>query len=401
MLQFEELRLGLLAQEGELKNLYEAMDIENKKSRLEELEAQTAVSGFWNDQENSQKVVREMSHIKNVLKGYEKLRSAYDDTLTLIELAIEMNDESVYEEAKKGYDFVMADLETQKLSTLLTGEYDENNAILTFHAGAGGTEAQDWAQMLYRMYTRWAERHGFKYKILDYLDGDEAGIKSASILIEGENAYGFLKSEAGVHRLVRISPFDASGRRQTSFASLEVMPELSDETDIEINEADLKVDTYRSGGAGGQHVNKTESAVRITHIPTGVVVACQNERSQFQNREVAMKMLKAKLAEIKEREHLEKIEDIKGVQKEIGWGNQIRSYVFMPYTLVKDHRTNFEMGNRWLYQCLSEGQEPGRTGINFVRKIYKSLTKFGILPCVTNRLMLYLGRLEFCKGGLL
>ena len=345
MLQFEELRLGLVAQEGELKNLYEAMDIENKKSRLEELEAQTAVSGFWNDQENSQKVVREMSHIKNVLKGYEKLRSAYDDTLTLIELAIEMDDESVYEEAKKGYDFVMADLETQKLSTLLTGEYDENNAILTFHAGAGGTEAQDWAQMLYRMYTRWAERHGFKYKILDYLDGDEAGIKSASILIEGENAYGFLKSEAGVHRLVRISPFDASGRRQTSFASLEVMPELSDETDIEINEADLKVDTYRSGGAGGQHVNKTESAVRITHIPTGVVVACQNERSQFQNREVAMKMLKAKLAEIKEREHLEKIEDIKGVQKEIGWGNQIRSYVFMPYTLVKDHRTNFEMGN--------------------------------------------------------
>ena len=321
------------------------MDIENKKSRLEELEAQTAVSGFWNDQENSQKVVREMSHIKNVLKGYEKLRSAYDDTLTLIELAIEMDDESVYEEAKKGYDFVMADLETQKLSTLLTGEYDENNAILTFHAGAGGTEAQDWAQMLYRMYTRWAERHGFKYKILDYLDGDEAGIKSASILIEGENAYGFLKSEAGVHRLVRISPFDASGRRQTSFASLEVMPELSDETDIEINEADLKVDTYRSGGAGGQHVNKTESAVRITHIPTGVVVACQNERSQFQNREVAMKMLKAKLAEIKEREHLEKIEDIKGVQKEIGWGNQIRSYVFMPYTLVKDHRTNLEMGN--------------------------------------------------------
>ena len=256
-----------------------------------------------------------------------------------------MDDESVYEEAKKGYDFVMADLETQKLSTLLTGEYDENNAILTFHAGAGGTEAQDWAQMLYRMYTRWAERHGFKYKILDYLDGDEAGIKSASILIEGENAYGFLKSETGVHRLVRISPFDASGRRQTSFASLEVMPELSDETDIEINEADLKVDTYRSGGAGGQHVNKTESAVRITHIPTGVVVACQNERSQFQNREVAMKMLKAKLAEIKEREHLEKIEDIKGVQKEIGWGNQIRSYVFMPYTLVKDHRTNFEMGN--------------------------------------------------------
>ena len=345
MLQFEELRLGLLAQEDELKNLYEAMDIETKKSRLEELEAQTAVSGFWNDQENSQKVVQEMSHLKNVLKGYEKLRSTYEDTLTLIELAIEMEDESVYDEAKKNYDFILADLETQKLSTLLTGEYDENNAILTFHAGAGGTEAQDWAQMLYRMYTRWSERHGFKYKILDYLDGDEAGIKSASILIEGENAYGFLKSEAGVHRLVRVSPFDASGRRQTSFASLEVMPELSDATDIEINESDLKVDTYRAGGAGGQHVNKTESAVRITHLPTGVVVACQNERSQFQNREVAMKMLKAKLAEIKEREHLEKIEDIKGVQKEIGWGNQIRSYVMQPYTMVKDHRTNAETGN--------------------------------------------------------
>ena len=345
MLQFEELRLGLLAQEDELKNLYEAMDIETKKSRLEELEAQTAVSGFWNDQENSQKVVQEMSHLKNVLKGYEKLRSTYEDTLTLIELAIEMEDESVYDEAKKNYDFILADLETQKLSTLLTGEYDENNAILTFHAGAGGTEAQDWAQMLYRMYTRWSERHGFKYKILDYLDGDEAGIKSASILIEGENAYGFLKSEAGVHRLVRVSPFDASGRRQTSFASLEVMPELSDATDIEINESDLKVDTYRAGGAGGQHVNKTESAVRITHLPTGVVVACQNERSQFQNREVAMKMLKAKLAEIKEREHLEKIEDIKGVQKEIGWGNQIRSYVLQPYTMVKDHRTGAETGN--------------------------------------------------------
>ena len=262
-----------------------------------------------------------------------------------MELALETGEEDVYDEAKADYDFILADLETQKLATLLSGEYDANNAILTFHAGAGGTEAQDWAQMLYRMYTRWAERHGFKYKILDYLDGDEAGIKSASILIEGENAYGFLKSEAGVHRLVRISPFDASGRRQTSFASLEVMPELSDDTDIEINPSDLKVDTYRAGGAGGQHVNKTESAVRITHIPTGVVVACQNERSQIQNREVAMKMLKAKLAEIKEREHLEKIEDIKGVQKEIGWGSQIRSYVFMPYTLVKDHRTNFEMGN--------------------------------------------------------
>ena len=345
MLQFEELRQGLLAQEPEIRNLYEAMDIEKKEKRLAELEAQSADPNFWNDTENSQKVVREMSHLKSAVRAFDKLKSKYDDTLTLVELALETGEEDVYDEAKADYDFILADLETQKLATLLSGEYDANNAILTFHAGAGGTEAQDWAQMLYRMYTRWAERHGFKYKILDYLDGDEAGIKSASILIEGENAYGFLKSEAGVHRLVRISPFDAAGRRQTSFASLEVMPELSDDTDIEINPSDLKVDTYRAGGAGGQHVNKTESAVRITHIPTGVVVACQNERSQIQNREVAMKMLKAKLAEIKEREHLEKIEDIKGVQKEIGWGSQIRSYVFMPYTLVKDHRTNFEMGN--------------------------------------------------------
>ena len=345
MLQFEELRQGLLAQEPEIRNLYEAMDIEKKEKRLAELEAQSADPNFWNDTENSQKVVREMSHLKSAVRAFDKLKSKYDDTLTLVELALETGEEDVYDEAKADYNFILADLETQKLATLLSGEYDANNAILTFHAGAGGTEAQDWAQMLYRMYTRWAERHGFKYKILDYLDGDEAGIKSASILIEGENAYGFLKSEAGVHRLVRISPFDASGRRQTSFASLEVMPELSDDTDIEINPSDLKVDTYRAGGAGGQHVNKTESAVRITHIPTGVVVACQNERSQIQNREVAMKMLKAKLAEIKEREHLEKIEDIKGVQKEIGWGSQIRSYVFMPYTLVKDHRTNFEMGN--------------------------------------------------------
>ena len=345
MLQFEELRQGLLAQEPEIRNLYEAMDIEKKEKRLAELEAQSADPNFWNDTENSQKVVREMSHLKSAVRAFDKLKSKYDDTLTLVELALETGEEDVYDEAKADYDFILADLETQKLATLLSGEYDANNAILTFHAGAGGTEAQDWAQMLYRMYTRWAERHGFKYKILDYLDGDEAGIKSASILIEGENAYGFLKSEAGVHRLVRISPFDASGLRQTSFASLEVMPELSDDTDIEINPSDLKVDTYRAGGAGGQHVNKTESAVRITHIPTGVVVACQNERSQIQNREVAMKMLKAKLAEIKEREHLEKIEDIKGVQKEIGWGSQIRSYVFMPYTLVKDHRTNFEMGN--------------------------------------------------------
>ena len=236
-------------------------------------------------------------------------------------------------------------LETQKLTTLLTGQYDANNAIVTFHAGAGGTEAQDWAQMLYRMYTRWAERHGFTYKILDYLDGDEAGLKSASIMIEGENAYGFLRSESGVHRLVRISPFDSSGRRHTSFSSVEVLPELSEDTTVEIRPEDIKMDVFRSSGAGGQHINKTSSAVRLSHLPTGIVVACQNERSQLQNRAMCMKMLTAKLIEIKEREHLANIQEIKGEQAQIAWGSQIRSYVFMPYTLAKDTRTKFENSN--------------------------------------------------------
>ena len=265
--------------------------------------------------------------------------------MTLCELGNEAEDETLVPEVEEGFAKLEAEIEEAKLSTLLTGEYDGSNAILTFHAGAGGTEAQDWAQMLFRMYTRWAERHGYSYKILDYLDGDEAGIKSASILIEGMNAYGFLKSENGVHRLVRVSPFDASGRRQTSFASLEVMPEIDKDVNIEIREEDIQMDVYRASGAGGQKVNKTSSAVRLTHLPTGIVVACQVERSQHQNREVAMNMLRSKLVEIKEREHLDKIEDIKGVQKEIAWGSQIRSYVFMPYTMVKDHRTNYETGN--------------------------------------------------------
>lgn len=345
MLQFEEQKLRLTAAKDELDDLGEALGISAAKDKIAELEAQSAAEGFWDDLENSQKVLKETSKLKNKVSAYEDLCGDFDDTLTLIEMADEEGDESLISEVTEGVDRVLKTIGNMRMSTLLSGEYDGKNAILTFHAGAGGTEAQDWAEMLFRMYNHWADAHGFKAKTIDYLDGEEAGLKSAVLLIEGKNAYGYMKSEAGVHRLVRVSPFDSSGRRHTSFASLEVMPEIDDNMDVEIKDEDLKVDTYRSSGAGGQHINKTDSAVRITHIPTGIVVACQNERSQHQNREMAMKMLKSKLIEIKEREHLEKIEDIKGVQKEIGWGSQIRSYVFMPYTMVKDHRTGFEMGN--------------------------------------------------------
>ena len=345
MLQFEEQKLRLTSAKDELDDLGEARGISSAKEEIAELEKQAAADGFWDDLENSQKVLRQTSKLKNKVSAYESLCGDFDDTLTLIEMADEEGDESLVPEVTEGVDRVLKTIEDMRMSTLLSGEYDSKNAILTFHAGAGGTEAQDWAEMLFRMYNHWADAHGFKAKTIDYLDGEEAGLKSAVLLIEGENAYGYMKSEAGVHRLVRVSPFDSSGRRHTSFASLEVMPEIDDNMDVEIRDEDLKVDTYRSSGAGGQHINKTDSAVRITHIPTGIVVACQNERSQHQNREMAMKMLKSKLIEIKEREHLEKIEDIKGVQKEIGWGSQIRSYVFMPYTMVKDHRTGFEMGN--------------------------------------------------------
>ncbi len=345
MLQLDELRLELEALEPELKSLGQALNLEALKKESAELEKKTAEPGFWDDMSASQKIMQKIRHCQNVCERYDKLYNEYSDLFTMIEIANEEDDESLVPDITESAQKVKAELESQKLTTLLSGEYDAKNAILTFHAGAGGTEAQDWAQMLYRMYHKWADSHSFKVKLLDYLDGDEAGLKSASILIEGENAYGFLRSEAGVHRLVRVSPFDASGRRHTSFASLEVMPEIDDDEEITIRDEDLKVDTYRSSGAGGQHVNKTESAIRITHIPTGIVVACQTERSQIQNRATAMKMLKSRLAEIKQREHLEKIEDIKGEQKEIGWGSQIRSYVFMPYTLVKDHRTGFESGN--------------------------------------------------------
>lgn len=345
MLQFEENRLKLLGIREQIDDLADALDLKGIKEKIKHFEEESAQAGFWDDIENSQKTLQKIKQLKDKVERYDQLVRSYEDALTLTELANEEEDESLLPEVENEVAAVEAELEKQRLETLLSGEYDKNNAILSFHAGAGGTEAQDWVQMLYRMYMQWAERHGFKFKMIDYLDGDEAGIKSAVVMIEGFNAYGYLKSEAGVHRLVRISPFDSSGRRHTSFASVEVMPEIDDSIEIEIREEDLKVDTYRSSGAGGQHVNKTESAIRITHIPTGIIVACQNERSQHQNREVAMKMLKSKLVEIKEREHLERIEDIKGEQMQIGWGSQIRSYVFMPYTLVKDHRTNFEMGN--------------------------------------------------------
>lgn len=345
MVAYEELKLKLSDMEENIEDLAEALKLEDTKKQIKELEEQSSNPEFWSDMEGSQKLLQKIKQLKDKVETYSRLKSKWEDTLTLIDMAIEENDETLLEEIEKAAEEIEAELEKQRLDTLLSGEFDKSNAILAFHSGAGGTEAQDWVEMLYRMYTRWAERHGFKYKILDYLDGDEAGIKSATILIEGFNAYGYLKSEMGVHRLVRISPFDASGRRHTSFASLEVMPEIDDSVKIDIKDEDLRVDTYRSSGAGGQKVNKTESAIRITHIPTNVVVSCQTQRSQHQNREVAMKMLKSKLIEIKEREHLDRIEDIKGEQKDIAWGSQIRSYVFMPYTLAKDHRTNFEMGN--------------------------------------------------------
>ena len=345
IVQLEEIRNELFKIKDDLISLRETLSIDKSKIKLQELEAKTAKPDFWNDTENSQKILSEISKLSGKIKEFEKLKNNFDDLETLVELSCQENDDSSAEEIKQQFKSIKKELKQQTLSTLLTGEYDSQNAILTFHAGAGGTESQDWAEMLCRMYTRWAEKHKYKVKMLDFLDGEEAGFKSASLLVEGTNAYGYLKGENGVHRLVRISPFDASGRRHTSFASLEVIPEINDEIKIDINPEDIKMDVFRASGAGGQHVNKTSSAVRLTHIPTGIVVACQNERSQFQNRDTAMKILKSKLIEIKEREHLEKIEDIKGIQKEISWGSQIRSYVFMPYTLVKDHRTGCEVGN--------------------------------------------------------
>lgn len=366
MILLDEIRVEMTGYRKEMRELADVLDIEAAKSELASLREKATDETFWNDLENSQKVLRRTKALERRIEKYNDLNSTLEDIIALIELSVEEGDESAVDEIKAEADAFKARLEEEKLSTLLTGEYDGSNAILTFHAGAGGTEAQDWAEMLYRMYNRWAERHEYKVTLLDYLDGDDAGMKSASILIEGENAYGYMKSESGVHRLVRISPFDASGRRHTSFAALEVMPEIDDSIEVDIKPEDIEMEVYRSSGAGGQKVNKTSSAVRLIHKPTGIVVSCQTQRSQYQNKDYAMKMLRSKLVEIKEREHLEKIEDIKGVQREIAWGSQIRSYVFMPYTLVKDHRTGFENGN---IQAVMDGDLDG-----FINAYLKSLS---------------------------
>ena len=334
---------------GELVSVIEELGnqlrIEEAKERATELERETLVQDFWNDAEKSSKKLQEIKQLKDKVESYEALAAKLEDTLTLCEMAIEANDEDSVEEVVSETAFIENEAEKKRIEVLLSGPYDKNNAILSFHPGAGGTEAQDWASMLYRLYTRWGEAHSFNVKLIDWLDGDAAGIKSATIMIEGMNAYGYLKSENGVHRLVRISPFDASGRRQTSFASVEVMPEFEDDNTIVINPEDIEVTAHRSSGAGGQHINKTDSAIRIVHKPTGIVVGCQTERSQLQNKETAIKMLKAKLMEIKIREKLERIEDIQGNKANIEWGSQIRSYVFMPYTLANDTRTGYEDGN--------------------------------------------------------
>ena len=345
VIEYDAYKQKLLALEPTLKELEQALNIEPARKELAELQIETEQEGFWNDVERSQRIAQKIKRLENKIKKYDHLVTDWEDTLTLCEMAQEEDDASQLDEVASGYETLEKEIGDRRLAALLTGEYDANNAILTFHAGAGGTEAQDWTEMLYRMYTRWAERHGFTYQLLDYEDGDEAGIKSASILIEGDNAYGYLKSENGVHRLVRVSPFDANARRQTSFSALEVMPEIEDDGEIEIRPEEIEMQVFRSSGAGGQHINKTSSAVRLIHIPTGVVVSCQTERSQFQNRDNCMKMLRAKLAEMKAQQHAEKISDIKGVQMKIEWGSQIRSYVFMPYTLAKDTRTGYESTN--------------------------------------------------------
>ena len=345
MILLDELKQEMPELAEQLNEATESLKPEELKKELAGLEEQSMAPGFWDNQENAQKVMKHKKSVEDKLEELQSLTGRLEDLQVMIEMAEEADDEETAAEAKSEKDSLTADIENLKLKTLLNGKYDENNAIISVHAGSGGTEAMDWAEMLFRMYTRWCEKRGYKYKLMDMNDDTEAGIKSATLLVEGDYAYGYLKNEKGVHRLVRISPFDSSGRRHTSFASLDVTPEIEYDTTVEINPEDLRIDTYRASGAGGQHVNMTDSAVRITHIPTHIVVTCQNERSQIQNREYAMKMLMSKLIELKEKEEKESLNELKGDYNQITWGSQIRSYVFQPYTLVKDHRTNAEVGN--------------------------------------------------------
>ena len=345
MIELDEIKYRLTPYEKELDEIKDALDLQNKEERIIELERTMEAPDFWDDMDKAQKYMKELKNLKDSIETYNNLKSLYDDILVLIEMGEESEDAEIAEEAKSSMDEFASKVDEVKIKTLLSGEYDKYNAILKLNAGAGGTESCDWTSMVYRMYTRWAESKGFTTQVLDFLEGEEAGIKSITVQINGENAYGYLKSERGVHRLVRISPFNAAGKRQTSFASCDVMPDIEEDLDVEINDDDIRIDTYRSSGAGGQHINKTSSAIRITHLPTGIVVQCQNERSQLQNKDKAMKMLKAKLYLLKQQEEQEKKSGIRGEIKEIGWGSQIRSYVMQPYTMVKDHRTNEETGN--------------------------------------------------------
>ena len=345
MVELDQFKYTLSTYDETLKEVKDSLDLENKERRITELDKSMEEPGFWDDPERSTKTVREAKNLKDTVDGYKHLEQQYEDIQVMIEMGYEENDPAMIPEIQEMLDEFVKELEALRTKTLLSGEYDGCNAILKLNAGAGGTEAMDWCSMLYRMYQRWADKKGFTTEVLDFLDGDEAGLKSITLQINGENAYGYLKSEKGVHRLVRISPFNAAGKRQTSFVSCDVMPDIEEDLDVEINPDDLRIDTYRSSGAGGQHINKTSSAIRITHLPTGIVVQCQNERSQFQNKDKAMQMLKAKLYLLKQQENAEKLSDIRGDVKDINFGNQIRSFVMQPYTLVKDHRTNAENGN--------------------------------------------------------
>ena len=345
MVELDQMKTEILTYETPLAEVRDSLDLDNKAKRIEELEMEMEAPGFWDDPDKSNAKMKELKNMKDTVAECSGLFTQYEDILTLIEMGYEENDSAMVDEIRGELEDFKAKFDELRISTLLSGEYDKDNAILKLNAGAGGTESCDWCSMLYRMYTRWAERKGFSVEVLDYLDGDEAGIKSVTFQVNGLNAYGYLKSEKGVHRLVRISPFNAQGKRQTSFVSLDVMPDIEEDVDVEIDEKDLRIDTYRSSGAGGQHINKTSSAIRITHIPTGTVVQCQNERSQFQNKDKAMQMLKAKLYLLKQEANVEKLSDIRGEIKDIAWGNQIRSYVLQPYKLVKDLRTDVETGN--------------------------------------------------------